>query len=900
MNIIYIPFRFVRMCAVLCIACLHGLSVNGQTDDEFWFVIPEITADHNDRPIQMRFNTFEQASEVRISMPANPTFNPILVSIPPFSLELVDLTPYIDELETKPENTILRNGLLIEASTCITAYYEIDAWNNPDIFILKGRNALGKSFLVPFQSQWSNDVFPTAARSGFDLVATEDNTLVVVTPSMEAVGHQARRPFEIRLNRGQTYSVVAESNRRDQKLAGTLVQSDKPIAITIKDDSQLNVDGGTCSDVGGDQLIPISLTGTQYIIPRGRLNTADRVALLATEDLTDIFLNGNSVADYSLDAAEQVQLTLTEDVVYIESSKPIYVLHASGVNCEIGHAIVPPLQCTGSKEISSARVDNGQFFMFIIVPSGHEQNFNVTGVDYSISPANFIEVPGNGNYKVARISANFFPLDVPFRVSNSSSGFHFGILNGDTGARYGYFSDFGSLQVSVSDEVICQGDLVDVSIKSTYSSLDWTPAIDEPGDFFSLSPLETTTYRLIASDTEMCRDTATFTISVNPSHALFDTIYACQNERITLGNREITASGDYAVNLLTRDNCDSTLYYHVQLLDTLMSREVKTLCPGESVVLFGNLEVSDPGTYFNSYTSSSGCDSLHVIELMLDSELYFSDTVYLCGNETIEVFGNAVNQPGTFVQSYSSSRPCDSVQTITVLPASTYDFLDTIYMCKGASVEIHGENISASGEYPRLFNSVQGCDSMHAYVVIEDDPGTYLNWPDQLTMNFGKPVTWKISNSRMNIDTLIWSTLLGIQCTQCIEWKFDPFETTTYDVTIYTRGGCVITRQFTVEVIQEKPVYFPNTFSPNGDGINDFFTASTPELNSVIDWLDIYDRWGNRVARTESFAPNQNQMGWDGMFGDQPALPGVYIYQAQLTFSDGKVFQYNGDITLIR
>ncbi len=885
---------------LLLAMCGARIMLYSQTDDKFWFVAPEVTADHNDRPIQMRFNTFATAADITVSMPANPSFIPISLSVPPSSLELLDLTEYIDVLENKPIDQVLSAGILIEASTCITAYYEVDAWNNPDIFILKGNNALGTQFFIPFQDQWSNDVFPNPARSGFDLVATEDDTRIVIVPSKNAVNHRANVPFEVTLNRGQTYSVVAESNSRNEKMIGTKVTSDRPIAITIKDDSQLNGDGGTCSDIGGDQLIPIDLIGTQYIVPKGRLNTADQIIIMAVQDNTQIFLNGNSLADYTLDQGGHARVRLTDEVILIESSYPVYVLHASGVNCEIGHAIVPPLECTGSKEISSARVDNGQFFLFIIVPAGHEDDFLVSGVDFQINPALFIDVPGTSSYRVARINANFFPLDVPFRVSNTSAGFHFGILNGDTGARYGYFSDFGSLRVSISDEVICQGDFVDVSVKSTYSILEWSPTMNTSEFNFSLAPMQTTAYRLIASDTELCRDTAMFRIKVNRSYESFDTINACRNDEIIIGNQSINASGFYSVSYLTMDNCDSVKHYQVNLLDTLVTNEVMILCPGESIFVFADQEVSTPGTYFKTFNSARGCDSIHIVDLINDDELLYQDTIYLCAGESLELFGNAVTETGIFRGTFASSRSCDSLQIYTVLPANPYDEYDTVFLCTGTSINLLGEDINTQGIYMAMLTSIQGCDSIQTYTVIEDDPSSYINWPGNLTMNFGKPISWTISDDPTFIDTIIWNTLLGINCILCTDWIFDPYRTTEYEVTITTKGGCIENHRFTVEVIEEKPIYFPNTFSPNGDGINDFFTALTPEPGSIIDWLDIYDRWGNRIFRQTTFQPNDVSIGWDGLNNSEPAMIGVYVYQAQVTFQDGRVFIYTGDITLLR
>jgi hypothetical protein len=47
----------------------------GQTDTEFWFVAPEVTALHGDNPVLLRFATFDAPATVTVTQPANPAFD---------------------------------------------------------------------------------------------------------------------------------------------------------------------------------------------------------------------------------------------------------------------------------------------------------------------------------------------------------------------------------------------------------------------------------------------------------------------------------------------------------------------------------------------------------------------------------------------------------------------------------------------------------------------------------------------------------------------------------------------------------------------------------------------------------------------------------------------------------
>lgn len=94
-------------------------------------------------------------------------------------------------------------------------------------------------------------------------------------------------------------------------------------------------------------------------------------------------------------------------------------------------------------------------------------------------------------------------------------------------------------------------------------------------------------------------------------------------------------------------------------------------------------------------------------------------------------------------------------------------------------------------------------------------------------------------------------------------------------------------------------IYVPNIFSPNGDNINDRFIPVWGSDAGVMD-IDgqIFDRWGNLVFRQHSIS-----FAWDGAFGGEPVMPGVYAYVLRFTILvDGKQQTQilSGDVTLIR
>ncbi|MGL5892579.1 MAG: T9SS type B sorting domain-containing protein, partial [Bacteroidia bacterium] len=101
----------------------------------------------------------------------------------------------------------------------------------------------------------------------------------------------------------------------------------------------------------------------------------------------------------------------------------------------------------------------------------------------------------------------------------------------------------------------------------------------------------------------------------------------------------------------------------------------------------------------------------------------------------------------------------------------------------------------------------------------------------------------------------------------------------------------------TIEVtgsIGEANVFVPNSFTPNGDGLNDRFTGIGEDFTSFH--LVIFNRWGELIFET------RDQSGWDGFYQNERAKGDVYVYLLSYasTCTGGKFVDLRGHVTLIR
>ena len=106
--------------------------------------------------------------------------------------------------------------------------------------------------------------------------------------------------------------------------------------------------------------------------------------------------------------------------------------------------------------------------------------------------------------------------------------------------------------------------------------------------------------------------------------------------------------------------------------------------------------------------------------------------------------------------------------------------------------------------------------------------------------------------------------------------------------------GCAdsISKQLLIE--NNLIYYFPSSFTPDGDGLNDVFNVSG---QGIIDFqMEIYNRWGQMVFK--SFSINQK---WDGTFRGKDLPTGTYVYKIKIiSYGDNQKSVKSGTISLVR
>ena len=122
--------------------------------------------------------------------------------------------------------------------------------------------------------------------------------------------------------------------------------------------------------------------------------------------------------------------------------------------------------------------------------------------------------------------------------------------------------------------------------------------------------------------------------------------------------------------------------------------------------------------------------------------------------------------------------------------------------------------------------------------------------------------------------------------------------TSREDSEIYWEFGTEVYEPFRF-VLAESNLEAPNAFSPNGDGINDYYNVFN--VKSIVSFnAAIYNRWGQQLYSWGIDQMGCEECGWDGTYKGKPVKPGVYYVVIDAKGADGIRYEIRRDVNLLR
>jgi len=231
--------------------------------------------------------------------------------------------------------------------------------------------------------------------------------------------------------------------------------------------------------------------------------------------------------------------------------------------------------------------------------------------------------------------------------------------------------------------------------------------------------------------------------------------------------------------------------------------------------------------------------------------------------------------------------------TATVNPTGNYNFMWVLPnggSSIGPQVVIPYANAGDAGQYQLIVNDISSC-SATAFMNLSVIPLPNAGFPpppdDTLYFNSGEQYLIEANPNYMNY---LWST----GETGSSIWVTEPG---TYSVYITDAAGCANTSYVTLDDILNKPFYFriPNSFTPERDGLNDYFKPVTDFEQITFYSLKVFSRWGQLVFHT-----NTLNEGWDGLNNGSHAPRGTYIYELIYSKQGKRPVRQRGTVYLMQ
>ena len=406
----------------------------------------------------------------------------------------------------------------------------------------------------------------------------------------------------------------------------------------------------------------------------------------------------------------------------------------------------------------------------------------------------------------------------------------------------GTIQDFFFLTADGCDSIV-KVTVTPLPLSSSQLSLQSCPGV----------PVEYAGAQLLPGETEIftfqnylgCDSLVTVSVSPLPVNVLAVDGFACEGEFLDYNGTLIPAGGSAVVLQLNADGCYDTAFVGVIPLPVSETSLSLVSCPGEPAFYLG--QELQPGTQTEFvFTNQAGCDSIVTVLVSAGEPLSFDIATSPACRETAQgslLLENIGGGSPPYLFSLDGQNFQSSPQFQNLLP----------------------------GQYEVLVQDGKGCEESFAAEVPAFPPISVQDEALFLPCN----------------DSLLFTPVVASPLPLTYSWPDGStapsfWVTSPGSIEVALSNDCeTLVRTFSAQLEpldEERLVYVPNTFSPNGDNVNDCFGGYlSPDAEVAYFTLRIFDRWGNLLFQTADA-----EGCWDGTFRGKPMDPGVYVWYLEM------------------
>ena len=185
----------------------------------------------------------------------------------------------------------------------------------------------------------------------------------------------------------------------------------------------------------------------------------------------------------------------------------------------------------------------------------------------------------------------------------------------------------------------------------------------------------------------------------------------CTGQSYAFGSQTLTTAGTYNQIFTNASGCDSVVTLNLTVSPPVSSNLSASICTGQSYT-FGSQTLTAAGTYNQTFTNASGCDSVVTLTLIVNPTTSSSLSASICAGQSYAFGSQTLTAAGTYNQTLTNASGCDSVVTLnlTFSPAASSSLLFII--CSNDTYNFNGIILNSSGVYFDTLTAVSGCDSV--------------------------------------------------------------------------------------------------------------------------------------------------------------------------------------------
>lgn len=643
-------------------------------------------------------------------------------------------------------------GIKIVANDTISVYCTNIAYVSFDASFVLPTESLGDDYIIQSYDQSTagsyNDYVNTNETSGFVILATEDNTEIDITPTVNTLGgHTAETTFSITLNAGQTYQVRSVRSGYQRDLSGTRITASDCKKIAVFNGNTLTcipISMGNGYDHVFEQAMPLRSWGKNFVVTNSLDRNRDFIKITSSANNNVITKNGEPLV--TLQAYESYTFSMSESShsCFLQSEQPcaVYLYNNSSYDRYLGDPsmvwIAPVEQRID--EVTFTTFDHPEINITVhcvnIIVNADDIN-NVYFDNQLISPLLFSPVEGNNAYCFTRKNISHGVHRIACENGFNAHVYGFGDAKG-----YAYLVGSNAIDLSTSliinNEAVqangiyqyCADQAVTFNAEVNYQNynLHWdfgdgTTSTQNPATHTYANKLVYQASLIVEAEAVGCNssdsDTIHFTVDATQQY-ITESDEICAGERYTgHGFNNVLINNDTILARL-EDNpihseCKDSLLvyitakpnYHIPISDSRCWQEGGGIYDGYGF----SFEYDGPGTYEHTHElqTAQGCDSIVTLTLTVADRITHEFNAFDCSG-TYLWDGRPYTQSGSYDWTYTSDAGCDSIVTLHLTIGNIqHSEFDTI-IC-GPFVW-DGIEYGTSGDYNHTYTAIDGCDSI--------------------------------------------------------------------------------------------------------------------------------------------------------------------------------------------